>query len=154
MKSPRTRRESHRLSLKELVFELTAVVLVGRALYELLFASVDSVIVPFLRGLFSTQQNMLGYIDFGSMPLYAEFNGYMVQYGHVLSVLGTLFLAAVVVVLLVAYARRGNHHDNPAAHVGMSTCPTCLSLIPAAARRCAYCRAHVQPQAAPGDTST
>jgi large conductance mechanosensitive channel len=155
VRSQRIQGESHHLSLSELVFELTAAVLIGMALYELLFVSVESVIVPFLRGLFGeADPRFLGYVNPSFMSPYLEFNGYLLVYGRVLSVLGTFILAAVVVVLLVAYTRRGTQQAPVEADVETRACPECLSLIPAAARRCAHCRSHVQPQAAPEDTST
>jgi len=154
LRSQRIQGESRRLSFNEIVFELTAAVLVGRALYLLLFNSVDSVIVPFLRGLFSGQENELGYISSGSTPLHTEFNGYFLFYELILDVLGTLLLAAVVVVLLVAYARREAQQAPIEVDAEIRACPECLSPIPAAARRCARCRAPVQPQAPPEDTST
>jgi len=129
----RIRREPRRLSFNYTVFGVAAGVLLGRALYF----SVASV------------------IGFGTFPFHMEFNGYVIHYGYVLDALGMLVLAAVVVVvvLLVAYARRRMQQAPVEADVETCACPDCLSLIPATARRCAHCRSHVEPQAAPEDTS-
>ena len=158
MKSPRTQREPRRLSFNETIFELTAALLLGTALYFLLFACVESVIIPFVRGLLGEADQgggiVISYRNPSFTPPYVKFNGYLLQYGHVLSVLGTLVLGAVVVILLVAYARRETQQAPVEEGAEIRACPECLSLIPAAARRCARCRAQVQPQTAPGDTWT
>jgi large conductance mechanosensitive channel len=148
-------REPDGLSLTGTVFALTTAVLVGKILYRLLFATVDSLIIPFLRGLFGgPEERVLGYVNFSSIPLHADFNGYALSYGPILSVLGTLMLAVVVVVLLIAYARREAQQADVGADVEMRVCPECISLIPATAHRCAYCRHQVQPQAEQGSAST
>jgi large conductance mechanosensitive channel len=155
-RGPRGIRAVFRALFGASVFELLAAVLLGKALYYFLYATVDSAVIPFLLGLFRARETAyLGYLNlFGSRPTPLEFNGYSLQIGRVFSVFGTLLLAALVVVVVVVYARWEEAKRRAVIGVEMRTCPECLSLIPAAARRCAFCRTQVQPQAQPGDAST
>jgi large conductance mechanosensitive channel len=148
-------KEPNRLSFMGVLFELTAAVLVGRALYAILHVSVQRFMIPFVHGLLGgSRDKILGYSNLfgGTPPFYAEFNGYALLYERVMGVLGTLILAAVVVVLLIAYARRGTQRADAELDVETRVCPECISLIPITARRCAYCRQQVQPQDTPPGT--
>ena len=134
--------DTRRPLLRGNVFALAIAVLVGTALFQLLWVTVEYLAIPLARGVFDKRSE----IEFGYDPLYLPFNGYPLYFGEVLTMAITLTVAILLIVLL----RRRlalDREDEPdfAEELGLSACPECLSLIPSAARRCAYCTAPVAP---------
>jgi len=133
-----------RVLLRGNVFALAIAVLIGTALFRLLYAIVEYVAIPFAGGtLFERTEG-----GFSPQPLYSYFHGYLVVWGEALSLAITLSLAA----LLVLFLRRrlvfnDGDEDEPELEEesDFRACPECLSLIPSAARRCSYCTAPVAP---------
>jgi large conductance mechanosensitive channel len=138
-----------RVVVRSDVLGLAVAVVVGTALFQLLYAVVEYVLMPLGRGVFHAQEAG----DFGpsSQPLYVTFHGYAVYWGEAVSLAATLALAVFVV--LVLRRRLFREEDELADDVvegseektHFRTCPECLSDIPTAARRCAYCTASLTP---------
>ncbi|HEY0603447.1 MAG TPA: large conductance mechanosensitive channel protein MscL [Herpetosiphonaceae bacterium] len=75
------------------------------------------------------------------------------KWGSILAaIVNFLITAAIVYFFVVAPMNRLMERFKPSAPEPQRTraCPECLSDIPLAARRCAFCTAEVAPQAAPG----
>ncbi len=140
--------DTRRLLLRGNVFALAIAVLVGTALFQLLAVTVEYLAIPFARGILDKRADP----EYGSYnePLYLTFNGYSLAWGIVLSLALTLAIAA----LLVLFLRRRLASDDEAedepefeGELDFRACPECLSLIPSAARRCAFCTAPIEPSA-------
>ena len=82
----------------------------------------------------------------GGVPDFAALRTGPILWGNILNdVLTFLMTAAVVYFVLVVPVNRLLAHLRPAEPPPQTTrpCPECLSAIPVAARRCAYCTAQV-----------
>ncbi len=145
--------EAKGLPLKVAVFRLMIAVIVGREVY-FLAADTASSLVRLIAGIVKTNNDALRY----PIP-HMVFHGYFILYGYVLDGLVAIPLAALIVLLLVAVARRDwqwvevDEEDKPEVKKDKS-CSYCGRLIPAAARRCAWCRSPQEPRAeAPADST-
>jgi hypothetical protein len=152
---------AHRVSRKEVVFKLLLGFVLGRILWELSTGTVN-ITFPLMHGIVNEYHpEPLGYLDLfapGPEPLHVNFRGYDIPYEYVLAGLAVLVVGAILSALAIAFARRhwpGPHSENEEqASVRWRACPECLSLIPAAARRCAHCRSRVEPLVAQSGAST
>jgi large conductance mechanosensitive channel len=141
-----------RLLLRGNVFALAIAVLVGTALFQLLLSIVEYLAIPFARGILdkSAEPGEGFRQGFYNEPMYLRFNGYSLAWGIVLSVALTLALATLLVLFLkrrLAFDDEDEDEPEFEEESDFRACPECLSLIPAAARRCAYCTAPVAPSA-------
>lgn len=134
-----------RFLLRGNVFALATAVLVGTALFQLFYSTVEYVGIPFLRGIVDRQTEPGPAGPFFD-PLYLNLNGYSLVWGEVVSLAATLGIAALVILAikrrLVVQDEGEPEFDTEAEY---ATCPECLSFIPAAARRCAYCATPLPP---------
>jgi large conductance mechanosensitive channel len=140
-----------RLLLRGNVFALAIAVLVGTALFQLLYAAIEYVALPFARGTFQGRDEADA---LSSYQFYSNFHGYVVSWGEVVTLAVTLVLAALVVLFLrkrLAYADEGDDEFEIEEDDDLRACPQCLSLIPSAARRCAFCTAPVEPPESPAN---
>lgn len=84
----------------------------------------------------------------GGVPDFSEIRTGPILWGNMLNdILSFLMTAAVVYFVIVVPMNRLLAHLQPAQPQAPTTrpCPECLSDIPVAARRCAYCTAQVSP---------
>jgi large conductance mechanosensitive channel len=122
------------------VVDLAVGVVIGAAFTAVVGALVGGLLTPLITAI-------AGKPDFGS--LYFTVNGSKFLYGNVINAVITFLLIALALFFLVvkpinmlnARARR-----EPAPEPDTVKCSECLSVIPQAARRCAYCTT-VQPGA-------
>jgi len=121
------------------VVDLAVAVVVGVAFTAMVTAFVADLITPLIAAIFGKQ-------DFGN--LYFTVHNSRFKYGSFLNaVISFLIVATVVffaiVVPLTALMRRLNlvPKEEPAPET--RPCPECLSDIPVAARRCAFCTTEV-----------
>ena len=144
------RGELRRLFLRTDVFGLAIAVFVGTALFRALYALVEYIAIPFVRGVI--QEKPPSDYPSSSIP-YSIFNGFTVAWGEVLSTAVTLALAMLLVFYLKKRFAGSDEYEDEADELEfdeqskLRPCPECLSQIPAMARRCAFCTSHVTPAA-------
>jgi large conductance mechanosensitive channel len=113
--------------------ELAVAVVVGVAFAALVDAFVQDLITPLIAAIGGKQ-------DFSALTF--TINDSVFRYGHFLNqLLSFLIIAAVVYFLVVKPVNALMARRKTEGPVDESTreCPECLSSIPAAARRCAFC---------------
>jgi large conductance mechanosensitive channel len=118
--------------------DLAVAVVVGAAFGAVVTAFVGDLITPLIAALG-------GQPDFGDLSF--TINGSRFAYGHFLNaMLSFLIVAAVVFFLVVkpANALMNRLRTEPDIESETRPCPECLSKIPTAARRCAFCTAVVE----------
>jgi large conductance mechanosensitive channel len=113
------------------VVDLAVAVVIGAAFGAVVKAFVDNIITPIIAAIF-------GQPDFSG--LYFTVNGSMFKYGLFINALISFLLVAaaiyyVVVLPMNKMAERKKRGQDPET----KTCPECLSEIPHAARKCAFC---------------
>jgi large conductance mechanosensitive channel len=120
------------------VVELAVAVVIGAAFGAVVTAFVSSFVTPLIAAIGGEQ-------DFGGLAF--TLNGSLFPYGQFINaLLSFLTIAAVVFFFVVRplntlMARR---KPEPALDTPTRECPECLSNIPEAARRCAFCTAEVR----------
>ncbi len=122
--------------------ELAVAVVMGVALGALVSALIADLVTPLIAALG-------GEPDFGGLSF--TINDSQFRYGHFINALLTFLVIAAVVYFLVikpvaALVERSAPKQQAAAQ---RACPECLSDIPAAARRCAFCSAESAPEPTP-----
>lgn len=120
--------------------DLAVAVVIGAAFGAVVTALVADLITPIIAAIG-------GKPDFSGLSF--TINGSHFKYGHFLNALLTfVIIAAVVYFFVVKPVAALLERFAPKKEVGeQRTCPECLSDIPAAARRCAFCTAESAPQA-------
>jgi large conductance mechanosensitive channel len=119
--------------------ELAVAFVIGLAFGALVTAFVTDLITPLIAAIF-------GKHDFSELSF--TINGSRFLYGDFINALITFVTIAVAVFFFVVrpynalVARRATE---PAGDDGVRPCPECLSEIPTAARRCAFCTVEVAP---------
>jgi large conductance mechanosensitive channel len=117
------------------VVDLAVAVVIGAAFGAVVTSFVADVVTPLIGAIG-------GQPDFSSLTLGPVLIGNFIN-----ALLSFLIIAAVIYFLVVApmnrLAERGKS-DTPAP-AETRTCPECLSDIPVAARRCAFCTTEVAP---------
>ena len=118
------------------VIDLAVAVVIATAFGAVIAAFVADLITPLIAAIGGNQ-------DFSTMHF--EINGSKFLYGAFINaLLSFVFIAAAVFFFVVKpvnamAARRAKEEPAPTTR----DCPACLSQIPLAARRCAYCTAEV-----------
>jgi large conductance mechanosensitive channel len=119
--------------------ELAVAVVIGVAFAALVDALVQDLVTPLIAALGGQQ-------DFSALTF--TINDSVFRYGHFLNQLLSFLLIAAVVYFLVVkpvnalMARRKTEEPVDEA---TRECPECLSSIPVAARRCAFCTTELRP---------
>ena len=123
--------------------DLAIAVVIGTAFGALVTALVRDLITPLIAAIG-------GEPDFGALSF--TINGSEFLYGDFINALLTfLIIAAVVYFFVVKPVAALLERFTPKQEVGeQRECPECLSDIPVAARRCAFCTAQVSPAAPAG----
>jgi large conductance mechanosensitive channel len=124
------------------VVDLAVAVVIGAAFGAVVNAVVKDLLTPLIAAIF-------GKPDFSQLEF--VIHGSHFKYGDLINVLlAFLFVAAAIFYFvivpmnaLLARARR-----EPAPEPDTQKCPECLSVIPAQARRCAFCTATIAPSPA------
>jgi large conductance mechanosensitive channel len=119
------------------VVELAVAVVIGAAFGALVTAFVSSFITPLIAAIG-------GKPDFSALAF--TINGSKFTYGAFLNALISFLIIAAVIFFLVVRplnALMARLRPEPAVDRDVRPCPECLSDIPEAARRCAFCTAEV-----------
>jgi large conductance mechanosensitive channel len=120
------------------VVDLAVAVVMGAAFGAVVVSLVANIITPLIAAIF-------GKPDFSALTL--TLNGSVIAYGTFLNALITFLLVAVAVYFFIVapmntlkkLTARGTAPADPTT----KQCPECLSSIPIAARRCAFCTSAV-----------
>jgi large conductance mechanosensitive channel len=126
--------------LRGSVVDLAVAVVIGAAFGTVVAALVADLITP-LIGAFG------GESDFSALSF--TVNDSKFRYGHFINaLLAFVIIAAVVYFFVVKPVALLMERLKPEKEIGAQReCPECLSDIPVAARRCAFCTAEVEPVA-------
>jgi large conductance mechanosensitive channel len=127
------------------VVDLAVAVVIGAAFGAVVKAFVDNIITPIIAAIF-------GQPDFAGLKF--TINGSIFQYGLFINALVSFLLIALAVYYVVVVPMnkmaelraRGQAPEDPAT----KQCPECLSEIPVAARKCAFC---TSPQEVSGEAA-
>ncbi len=122
--------------------DLAVAVVIGTAFGLVVAAITTDVVTPFIKAVFggATQFNNLAW----------TVNGSKIYYGKVLTALLNFVIVAAVLFFLVikpVNALMGRLGRTPTEDP-VRECPECLSKVPEAATRCAYCTSALTPTAA------
>ncbi len=130
------------------VVELAVAVVIGAAFGAVVTALVEELITPLLA--------IPGEADFSRLDF--TINGSTFGYGRFLNALiSFVSIAGAVFYFVVRPANRlmAKRKTEPDVEATTRTCPECLSSIPVAARKCAFCASSVGPgEAAPTELTT
>ena len=116
------------------VVDLAVGIVIGAAFVAVVTAFVENILTPVIGMLFSS--------DFSSLKF--KINDSTVKYGLFLNALIAFVLVAAAVFFFVVKpinAMMARFKTQPDVESPTKECPECLSNIPAAAKRCAYCTA-------------
>ncbi len=127
------------------VVDLAVAVVIGAAFGAVVKAFVDNIITPIIAAIF-------GQPDFAALKF--TVNGSVFQYGLFINALVSFLLVALAVYYIVIVPMnkmnelraRGRAPEDPTT----KQCPECLSEIPVAARKCAFC---TSPQEVSGEAA-
>ena len=114
-------------------------VVIGTAFAAVIAALVADLVTPLIAA-------VGGNPDFSELSF--TINGSVFRYGHFLNALLTFLIVAGVMFFLVIKpinALLARRRTEPPTDEPTRDCPECLSEIPTAARRCAFCTAAVEP---------
>jgi large conductance mechanosensitive channel len=123
--------------------DLAVAVVVGAAFGAIVTALVADLITPLIAAIG-------GKPDFSRLDF--TINGSTFKYGHFLNALISFLIIAAVVFFLVVKPMATlleRMQTTPSVEEETRECPACLSQIPYAARRCAFCTEEVGPAAPP-----
>lgn len=120
------------------VLDLAVAVVIGAAFGAVVASFVQDLLTPLIAA-------AVGQPDFSALA--ADVNGSKVMYGKFLNALLSFLMVAAALYFFViapvnAYVERRRRGEAP-ADPATKKCPECLSEIPIAARRCAFCTAPV-----------
>ena len=119
------------------VVDLAVGVVIGIAFGAVITALVDDLITPVIAAIF-------GQHDFSALTF--TVNGSVFKYGAFINAVITFVLIAAAVFFFVVRpvnALMARRRTEPPVDPTTRDCPECLSSIPKAARRCAFCTAQV-----------
>jgi large conductance mechanosensitive channel len=117
--------------------DLAVAVVIGAAFSTVVSALVADLVTPLIAAIG-------GKPDFGALSFAVNHSQF--RYGHFLNALLSFLIVAAVIYFLVlkpVAALLERMRTEPPVAVETRECPECLSDIPTAARRCAFCTAEV-----------
>ncbi len=123
------------------LLDLAVAVVIGAAFTGVVAALTADVITPFIKAIFggSTQFDSLAWTVHGSV----------ISYGKVLTALLNFVIVAAVIFFLVIKPVNAlmSRLGRTPSEEPVRECPECLSKVPDAATRCAYCTSALTPTA-------
>jgi large conductance mechanosensitive channel len=132
-------KEFREFILRGNLIDLAVAVVIGTAFAAVITALVADLVTPLIAAIG-------GEPDFSGLTF--TINGSVFRYGHFLNALITFVIVAAVIFFLVikpVNALLARRRTEPPTDEPTRDCPECLSEIPTAARRCAFCTASVEP---------
>jgi large conductance mechanosensitive channel len=126
------------------IVDLAVAVVIGAAFGAVVTALVEDIITPLIAAIGGNQDfSGLKFTINNSEFLYGDFINKVINF----IVVGTTIFFLVVKPMSSLMARRSR--GEPVADPTTRTCPECLSEVPIAAHRCAYCAQPLPPVAIP-----
>jgi large conductance mechanosensitive channel len=123
------------------IIDLAVAVVIGTAFVALVNAFVADILTPIIAAIGGNPDfSSLSFHINGSVFLYGSFLNALIAF---VSIAAAVFFF-VVKPVSIANARRAPTEGEPVER----ECPECLSVIPAAARRCSHCTSEVTPATA------
>lgn len=141
-------KEFRQFLLRGNLVDLAIAVVIGAAFGAVVTALVKDLVTPLIAAIG-------GQPDFGDLDF--TINSSRFAYGDFLNaVISFVIIAAVVFFLIVkpVNALMERFQTEKAVDEPTRECPACLSQIPYAARRCAFCTEEVGPEPAPAELAT
>ena len=123
------------------VVDLAVAVVIGAAFGAVVTALVKDLITPLIAIPGKSDFSTLHFTISNSVFAYGDFINVFISF---LSIAGAVFFFVVKPVNALMARRK----TEPDVDSTVRACPDCLSSIPSAARRCAFCTAEVPPNAA------
>lgn len=121
------------------VIELAVAVVIGTAFGALVTSLVADLLTPLIGA-------VIGQPDFSGLTF--TINGSTFTYGNFLNALiAFVSIAAAIYFLVVAPLEKLDELRHGPKQAGTRECPECLSEVPFAARRCAFCTSELSPAA-------
>jgi large conductance mechanosensitive channel len=136
---PEILKEFRAFILRGNLVDLAIAVVIGAAFTAVVNALVRDLITPLIAAIF-------GEPDFGTLSF--TINGSQFAYGDFLNAALTFLIVAAVVFFLVVKPVNllmARSRTEPDVETPTRGCPECLSHIPVAARRCAFCTSEIPP---------
>jgi large conductance mechanosensitive channel len=130
-------REFRQFILRGNLVDLAVAVVIGTAFAALIAALVADLITPLIAAIGGNQ-------EFSSLAF--TINGSRFAYGAFINALLSFLIVAAVLFFFVikpVSALMNRRRTEPDVEATTRECPECLSQIPVAARRCAFCTAEV-----------
>ena len=130
-------KEFREFILRGNLVDLAVAVVIGTAFAAVIAALVADLVTPLIAA-------VGGNPDFSELSF--TINGSVFRYGHFLNALLTFLIVAAVMFFLVIKpinALLARRRTEPPTDEPTRDCPECLSEIPTAARRCAFCTAAI-----------
>jgi len=132
-------KEFREFLLRGNLLDLAVAVVIGAAFTGVVTALTTDIITPFIKAIFG------GATQFDSLSF--TVNGSQIFYGKVLTALLNFVIVAAVIFFLVI--KPVNHLMDKLGRTPredpVRECPDCLSKVPEAAVRCAYCTSELTP---------
>ena len=135
--------EAKAFALRGNVLEFTVAVIFGFAFIQIVRGTIDDIIAPIISMIFG--ERSMTAIDF-------DINDSVFFYGDWIEqviIFAAIVGATVLFIIGPAKKLRSAAQSEGSPDPDTRLCPECLSAIPAAARRCAYCTATSSPSTAP-----
>ena len=121
------------------VVELAVAVVIGAAFGAVVSSLVADLITPLIGAI-------IGEPDFSGLTF--TINGSVFTYGNFINALITfLSVAAAVYFFIIVPLEKLNERRHGVEEAGTRQCPECLSEVPVAAKRCAFCTTTLSPTA-------
>ena len=124
------------------VVDLAVGIVIGAAFGAVVTALVTDLLTPLVAAIFGSH-------DFGALSFTIHHSRFL--YGDFINALISFVAIAAAVFFFVVRpvnALMARRRTEPPVDVTTRACPECLSEIPREARRCAFCTAQVEPEAA------
>jgi large conductance mechanosensitive channel len=134
-------KEFRQFVLRGNLVDLAVAVVIGTAFAAVVSAFVADVVTPLIAALG-------GKPDFSRLSF--QINGSTFRYGDFFNALVTFLIVALVIFFFVVKpvnALMARHKVDTSVDAKTRACPECLSDIPVAATRCAFCTARLAPPA-------
>jgi large conductance mechanosensitive channel len=131
-------REFRQFLLRGNVVDLAVAVVIGAAFGAVVLAFVEDIVTPLIGAIGGNQ-------DFSALSFHI--NGSKFLYGDLINKIIAFVLVAAVIFFLVIKPMNyliARSHREPPADPTTRKCPQCLSEVPIAATRCAFCTSELE----------